>query len=118
MSIVVGRPHEPNRRLEEPHLPPRSARWAARLSWLALVLTPVLVVVSVGGALASGEENTTWAHNLGQLLVAIAAPVVALVLGIWAARSGRHSGAVAAWVAAPVLVILAVWGSVSFFSLF
>ncbi len=120
MSVVVGRPHEPDRRFEEPkpNTPPRSARWAARLSWLALALTPVLVAVSVGSALAHGEEDTTWVDSLGQLVVAIAAPAVALVLGIWAARSGRHSGAVAAWVAAPVLVVLAVWGSVSFFSIF
>ena len=120
MSVVVGRPHEPDRRFEEPelHTPPRFARWAARLSWLALALTPVLVAVSVGSALAHGENDTSWVDNLGHLVVAIAAPVVALVLGIWAARSGRHSGAVAAWVAAPVLVVVAIWGSVSFFSIF
>lgn len=98
-----------------PGSPNRSARWAARLSWLALALTPVFVVVAVGGALARGEENTTWVDGLGLLVVAIASPVVALVLGLWAARLGRRSGAVAAWVAAPVLVVLVVWGSVSVF---
>lgn len=120
MSVVVGRTHEPNLQFEgpKPNTPTRSARWAARLSWFALALTPILVAVSVGSALASGEGDTSWVDSLGHLVMAIAAPVVALVLGIWAARSGRHSGAVAAWVAAPVLVVLAVWGSVSFFSIF
>ncbi len=76
-------------------------------AWVTVGLIPVGWVVAVGSAFLS--EGAPWNFNLLPVLLVVAAPTGAVILGVVAGRAGRRSGWTAAVVAGLVLVVTFVF---------
>ncbi len=79
---------------------------SARAAWLAIAITPVVwfVVIFVGFASGENASGSPVLASAWASLVSAAAPAVAVVLAVRAARAGDWSGKIAAVVSAVLLV--------------
>ncbi len=94
------------------HRPPQASSRPARQAWVAVALTPVglFLALVAGFAWAEAPEGGVAPWSLGTVpvaLLAVAAPMAAVILAIRAARAGERSGRAAVWVS--VLLLLGMF---------
>ena len=88
---------------QRPTTHPHFARWA----WICDVLTPVtFVVLTVVGFANEGNGGGSFVAKALVILLALAAPIAGLILGIQAHRKAERSGIAAAVVAGVLIVAM------------